>query len=104
MHGHCHHKSLFGLNNMQKWFAKYVEADILWMDSGCCCMAGAFGYENENQGLSKMIAEQSLFSKLRSFPNRKILATGFSCRHQIKDLSDIETMHWLEVLELNQEV
>lgn len=101
VHGHCHHKALWGMEHMKSWFAKNVEGDILWMDSGCCGMAGAFGYEKENQVISGKIAEQSVFSKIRAFPSRKILATGFSCRHQINDLGDNEVMHWLEALDLS---
>lgn len=99
IHGHCHHKAVFGLEGMKNWFASYIDGDVLWLDSGCCGMAGAFGYEKEHQELSKRIAEESILKSMRNYPKRKILTTGFSCRHQIKDLSDFSVTHWLEAIE-----
>lgn len=100
IHGHCHHKAIWGMDGMKHWFASHVEGDYHWLDSGCCGLAGAFGYEKRHSELSKEIAHQSLSSAMRAWPRRTVIATGFSCRHQIRDVFRVEAKHWLEYADL----
>jgi Fe-S oxidoreductase len=67
--------------------------------SGCCGMAGSFGYEEEHFALSQQIGELVLFPAVRSAPaNTIIAAPGTSCRHQIKDGTDRVAVHPVEIL------
>jgi len=71
------------------------------LPTGCCGMAGSFGYENEHFEISQQIGEMVLFPRLRSTPEEtEICAHGFSCRHQIADGVD-RTAHHTAVLVRN---
>jgi FAD/FMN-containing dehydrogenase/Fe-S oxidoreductase len=101
IHGHCHQKSLEGMEYMET-IMKNTEGTFQILDAGCCGMAGAFGYEKEHFELSKKIYEHDLGAKLSKIPDEEtIIATGFSCRHQIRDLSDKKAKHWAEVIYVN---
>ncbi|MDZ7716829.1 MAG: FAD-linked oxidase C-terminal domain-containing protein [Balneolaceae bacterium] len=84
LHGHCHTKALVGngpvIEALQ--FAGYNVKDL---ETGCCGMAGSFGYEADHYNISVEIGELVLFPKLRKMDNHVVCAPGFSCRHQIKD-------------------
>ncbi|HEB62517.1 MAG TPA: FAD-binding oxidoreductase [Bacteroidetes bacterium] len=98
IHGHCHQKAIEGMEPIENIF-KFVEGTFEILDVGCCGMAGAFGFEKEHYDLSKKIYDIELdpvVSKLTT--GSTILATGFSCRHQLRDFSDKEIKHWIEVL------
>jgi len=100
IHGHCHQKAIEGMEPIENIF-KFVEGTFEILDVGCCGMAGAFGFEKEHYDLSKKIYDIELdpvVSQLES--GTTILATGFSCRHQLRDFSDKEIKHWIEVLSL----
>ena len=69
------------------------------VDSGCCGMAGSFGYEREHYDLSRKIGEDRLFPALRALdPSAAVIACGFSCRHQIAHFTDRTARHWVETL------
>jgi Fe-S oxidoreductase len=69
------------------------------VDSGCCGMAGAFGYEREHYELSRKIGEDRLFPALRDLDDdTTVVACGFSCRHQIQHFTGRSAVHWVEVL------
>ena len=68
------------------------------MDAGCCGMAGAFGYEKEHYDVSVKIANLELIPALTAHPAAAVVATGTSCRHQIRDLTGRTALHPLEVL------
>ena len=69
------------------------------MASGCCGMAGSFGYEKEHYHVSMNIGEQTLFPKIRKTPiSTTISANGTSCRHQIKDGTNREACHPITIL------
>ena len=69
------------------------------IDSGCCGMAGSFGYENEHYELSQQIGEDRLYPALRTIETTAIVsASGTSCRHQIKDGVQKTALHPIEVL------
>jgi len=69
------------------------------MNTGCCGMAGSFGYENEHYDLSMQVGEDTLFPKIRKTPdNIMISAAGTSCRHQIKDGTKRMSKHPITIL------
>ena len=73
-------------------------ASIHEPDSGCCGMGGSFGYEKEHYETSKAIAERVLLKELGHNKNATVIASGFSCRHQIEHFSRRKAVHWLEVI------
>jgi Fe-S oxidoreductase len=97
-HGHCHQKALIGTDAAERALALpgyRVEA----VDAGCCGMAGAFGYEAEHVDVSKQMAELRLAPAVRAAgPDTTIAATGFSCRSQIKDVTERRAYHPAELL------
>lgn len=99
IHGHCHQKAMEGTAFLEKIF-KATEGTYEVLDVGCCGMAGAFGFEKEHYDFSRKIFDGDLGQKLKRFDDGQlILASGFSCRHQIDDLSGKEVKHWIEVLD-----
>ena len=68
-------------------------------DTGCCGMAGSFGYEKEHYELSMEIGEDRLFPAVRSRDDgAAVIACGFSCRHQIADGTGVKALHWVETI------
>jgi len=103
LHGHCHQKALYGTGSLKTIFEHVSDADINEIPSGCCGMAGSFGYEKEHYDISKKIGEQSLFPPIRkSSPDTLVIANGFSCRHQIADFTHRKAVHWVEAIEVTQ--
>jgi len=98
-HGHCYQKSLAStlpVKEILSFPENYTASEI---DSGCCGMAGSFGFEAEHYQLSMEIAELKLLPAVRNTkPTTLLAASGTSCRHQIKDGSQREAMHPVEVL------
>jgi FAD/FMN-containing dehydrogenase/Fe-S oxidoreductase len=98
IHGHCHQKAIDSMEPLEI-LMKNTEGSFEILDVGCCGMAGAFGYEKEHFDLSKKIYENELGAKISALPlDTIILATGFSCRHQIRDMSGRTVKHWAEVV------
>ena len=97
IHGHCHQKALYGTAAMQ---ALLADGDSEVIEAGCCGMAGSFGYEVEHYALSEKIAEEKLLPALRNGHDKAVVACGFSCRHQIKDLAGRDARHWVECVEV----
>jgi len=94
LHAHCHQKALWGAETSAALMRRAMgAARVTVLDSGCCGMAGAFGYAKRRFDLSMRIAEQSLFGALRLRPAARIAATGTSCRHQIRDGLGRESEH-----------
>ncbi|SHF77948.1 FAD/FMN-containing dehydrogenase [Fodinibius roseus] len=85
IHGHCHAKALIGNSaTRQALQLSGYETDVL--QTGCCGMAGSFGYEKDHYEVSMDIGELTLFPAVRSLPDEALVcAPGFSCRHQISD-------------------
>lgn len=93
VHGHCHQKSLFG---MEGETALLDELGTRWklLDTGCCGMAGSFGFNKDHYDLSMKVAEGKLLPLLRNAPADAIVVTnGFSCREQIEQGSDHRPIH-----------
>jgi FAD/FMN-containing dehydrogenase/Fe-S oxidoreductase len=98
LHGHCHQKALRGAGGSAAALKLMPGADVSVLDAGCCGMAGSFGYEKEHFDLSVQIANLQLLPALNAEPEATIVATGTSCRHQIRDLTGRRALHPLEVL------
>ena len=72
---------------------------VQFIPSGCCGMAGAFGYEKEHYAVSQQVGELVLFPAVRNFsPDTLVAAAGTSCRHQIKDGTKKQALHPVEIL------
>jgi FAD/FMN-containing dehydrogenase/Fe-S oxidoreductase len=98
VHGHCHAKALVGVKPVMDVLEAvgYVPEDL---KTGCCGMAGSFGYETEHYDVSQQIGELVLFPKVRAAgPDALICAHGFSCRHQIADGPGNKSMHTAELI------
>lgn len=99
IHGHCHQKALSGTEPTFFVLNYPKNYTVTIIPSGCCGMAGSFGYEKEHHGLSVQIGEQTLFPAIRkAAPETIIAAAGTSCRHQIKDGTGKEGLHPVTVL------
>ena len=99
IHGHCHQKSLYGTTAMQHVLRRVRGLEVSEIDSGCCGMAGSFGYEKEHYDLSMQIGADRLFPAVRGRKEgAAVVACGFSCRHQIADGTGVKAIHWVETL------
>jgi Fe-S oxidoreductase len=100
IHGHCHQKALYGTSTMKNCITSNGHS-VEEIPSGCCGMAGSFGYEKEHYELSEKIGESILFPKVRSLKEgTTVVANGFSCRHQIEHFTGVKPKHWVEVVRL----
>ena len=101
LHGHCHQKA-FGLMSCVEEVLRWIpDADVESIDSGCCGMAGSFGYEAEHYDTSMKMAELSLLPRVREAgKDTLVVADGTSCRTQIKDGAGRDSWHVARVLEL----
>jgi FAD/FMN-containing dehydrogenase/Fe-S oxidoreductase len=101
VHGHCHEKSMLGFDRQSR-LLDATGADYTVLDSGCCGMAGAFGYEQgEHYAVSIACAERVLLPAVRgAAPETLIVADGFSCREQIAQTTGRHAMHSAELLKL----
>ena len=98
LHGHCHQKALSSLVPTVKMLELPVNYKVQLIPSGCCGMAGSFGYEAEHFGVSQQIGELVLFPAIRTTPETTIIAApGTSCRHQIKDGTSRVALHPVEI-------
>jgi Fe-S oxidoreductase len=99
LHGHCHQKSIASLTPTKKALSFPENYEVRLINSGCCGMAGSFGYEKEHYEVSMKVGELVLFPEIRKTDeNTLIVASGTSCRHQIKDGTNRESKHPVEVL------
>jgi len=112
LHGHCHQKALWGIDTSANLLRRiFGEQNVRVLDTGCCGMAGSFGYAPHRYDLSMKIGELSLFPALRNATTEAqrhsedegservmVAAPGTSCRHQIRDGMGIETMHPIEII------
>jgi len=99
IHGHCHQKALSTTEATFSMLSIPENYAVTIINSGCCGMAGSFGYEKEHYELSMKVGEQSLFSKIRKFDSQTIIsASGTSCRHQIYDGTQRSAKHPVTIL------
>ena len=99
LHGHCHQKALSSLTPTKKSLSLPANYEVHLIPSGCCGMAGSFGYEVEHYEVSMKIGELVLFPTVRKQAEDVIIAApGTSCRHQIKDGTGRIAQHPAEIL------
>lgn len=99
LHGHCQQKSLSSVASSVKLLSVPENYSVDTIPSGCCGMAGSFGYEKEHYELSMKIGELVLLPTVRKQPEDVIIAApGTSCRHQIKDGTGRKAKHPVEIL------
>jgi FAD/FMN-containing dehydrogenase/Fe-S oxidoreductase len=99
IHGHCHQKALSTMVPTKKLLSACENYDVKMIPSGCCGMAGSFGYEQEHYDVSMKVGELVLFPKIRAAAaDTIIVASGTSCRHQIWDGTKRKAKHLVEVL------
>jgi FAD/FMN-containing dehydrogenase/Fe-S oxidoreductase len=100
VHGHCHQKSVLAMDG-DATMLNAVGVDFDLLDSGCCGMAGSFGFEEDKYELSQQIGERVLLPAVREVSNHTlVVADGFSCREQIAQATGRKAMHTAEVLQL----
>ena len=101
VHGHCHHKAIMRMHGERQVLDR-LELDHQMLQSGCCGMAGAFGYESDKYDVSVAAGERVLLPAVRHAGRETlVVADGFSCREQVRQLTDREPMHLAEVLQLS---
>ncbi len=99
LHGHCHQKALSSMVYTKKILSIPANYTVHMIPSGCCGMAGSFGYESEHYDISMKIGELVLFPTVRKQPEEVLIAApGTSCRHQIKDGTARKALHPVEIL------
>ncbi len=99
VHGHCHQKALAGADSSIKALSFPANYKVSAIPSGCCGMAGSFGYELEHYDVSMKVGELVLFPSVRTADKDVIIAaSGTSCRHQIKDGTGKQSYHPVEIL------
>ncbi len=104
LHGHCHQKALVGVEVMAEVLRQLLNAKVHVIPSGCCGMAGSFGYEKEHYQTSLEIGEMVLFPTVRKTMNKTssmptfVVAPGTSCRQQILDGTGVKAVHPIELL------
>lgn len=99
LHGHCQQKAVSSLVPSKKMLGLPKNYEVQLIPSGCCGMAGSFGYEKEHYDISMKIGELVLFPTVRSQAEEVIIAAaGTSCRHQIHDGTHRTALHPIEIL------
>jgi Fe-S oxidoreductase len=100
MHGHCHQKAIMKMHDEQAVLQK-MGLDFHLLDSGCCGMAGAFGFEKDHYDVSLNVGERVLLPAVREADTETlIIADGFSCREQIAQTTHRQVLHLAQVLQM----
>jgi Fe-S oxidoreductase len=101
LHGHCHQKALWGVDSSAAFLRRIVGPRLRVLDTGCCGMAGSFGYDEKKYDLSMKIGELTLFPAVREARAKSegvaVIAPGTSCRHQILDGTRVHAIHPIEL-------
>jgi FAD/FMN-containing dehydrogenase/Fe-S oxidoreductase len=104
VHGHCHQEAVMGLSAEQE-LLKRMGADFEVLDSGCCGMAGSFGFEKDHYDISVKIGERRLLPAVREAPRETIvLADGFSCKTQVEELTERRPLHLAQLMLLARDL
>jgi FAD/FMN-containing dehydrogenase/Fe-S oxidoreductase len=96
IHGHCHEKALIGSRYLKEALAMAYAVEEI--DSGCCGMAGSFGYEKEHYEISIAIGRRRLFPAVENNPSAIVVAPGISCRQQVEHATGRKALHPAEAL------
>ena len=101
VHGHCHQKSFGAFAPGLDALKQIPELTVKPIASGCCGMAGSFGYQSETQAVSHAMAEAGLLPAVRAAAAEDVIvADGTSCRHQIRDLGGRQAIHSVQLLDM----
>ncbi len=98
LHGHCQQKALVGTAGTVAALRRIPGLEVKELDSGCCGMAGSFGYEHGHYDVSVALANRVLLPAVAADPEARLVAPGFSCRSQVHGLAGITPMHPIELL------
>jgi len=99
VHGHCHQKAFAVMGSVEKVLGMIPDLKVEVIETSCCGMAGAFGYQADNQDISMKMAEAALLPAVRDAgAETVIVADGTSCRHQIADGAGRDAVHVARVL------
>ncbi len=98
LHGHCHQKALWGVQTSSALLKRLAGDQLAVLDTGCCGMAGAFGFTCDRYDLSMKIANLTLLPALEARPKATVVAPGTSCRHQVHDAAAREAVHPMQVV------
>jgi FAD/FMN-containing dehydrogenase/Fe-S oxidoreductase len=100
VHGHCHHRAVMKMTSEEN-ILKRMALDYTLLDSGCCGMAGGFGFEKDHYEVSIKVGERVLLPAVRQADaDTLIIADGFSCREQIAQSTDRQALHLAEVIHM----
>ena len=100
VHGHCHHQAVLKMD-AEKAVLHKLGMDANMLDSGCCGMAGPFGFEADKYEVSQTLAERVLLPAVRNAAQETlIISDGFSCREQIRQNTDRHALHLADVLRM----
>jgi FAD/FMN-containing dehydrogenase/Fe-S oxidoreductase len=103
VHGHCHHEAIMGLDPDRELLER-MGLDFEVLDSGCCGMAGSFGFEHDHYDISVKIGERRLLPAVRDAAmDTLVVADGFSCKTQIAELTDRRALHLAQVMRIARE-
>jgi FAD/FMN-containing dehydrogenase/Fe-S oxidoreductase len=98
VHVHCHQKALLGTAGASGLLRRILGANVRTLETGCCGMAGAFGFDRERYDLSMRIGELGVLPAARALRAGSVMvAAGTSCRHQIRDGASVEALHPVQV-------
>ncbi|MDZ4753734.1 MAG: FAD-linked oxidase C-terminal domain-containing protein [Phycisphaerae bacterium] len=98
LHGHCHQKALWGTESSAALLRRIAGPQLDVLASGCCGMAGSFGFTTDRYDLSMAIGERNVFPAVRANPAATLCAPGTSCRHQILDGTGRHAKHPMELV------
>jgi Fe-S oxidoreductase len=98
LHGHCQQKAIVGTAGTVAALRRIPGVEVRELDAGCCGMAGSFGYERSHREVSAALARRVLLPAVEREPDAVLVAPGFSCRSQVKDLGGVRARHPVELL------
>jgi FAD/FMN-containing dehydrogenase/Fe-S oxidoreductase len=100
LHGHCHQKSMGLVAPTRALLSRIPGCKVVDLDSGCCGMAGSFGYSKDHYDVSKLIGERRLLPAARALkPGELLAAAGTSCRHQVEHFAGAHAQHPAVILQ-----
>ena len=104
MHAHCHHKAIIKKAEHEENLLRSMGADLTELTSGCCGMAGSFGFEKDKYDVSVQVGEHAILPAVRRTGlSTPIVADGFSCREQVAQLTNRHPLHFAELVKLAME-
>jgi Fe-S oxidoreductase len=98
VHGHCQQKAVLGTSGTVAALGRLSGLEIKEIDSGCCGMAGSFGYEHGHFDVSVALANRVLIPAAQADPTAILVAPGFSCRSQLHGLAGLFARHPMQIL------